>query len=116
MWKGRAVVASAVGGIPDQIEDGVNGLLVRDPTSLDEFAAVLCQPLADDDLARRLGECARETVRQKFLGIRHLEQYADLIGPLMRATSGVAAHDHADESVRDSSRGANGASGAQVVR
>ena len=35
MWKGKAVVASKVGGIQDQIVDGVDGLLVEDPRDLD---------------------------------------------------------------------------------
>src|SRR5204863_6446994 len=37
MWKGRAVIASGTGGINDQIEDGVSGVLVADPTDLEEF-------------------------------------------------------------------------------
>ena len=38
MWKGRPVVASAVGGIQDQVIDGITGLLV-DPRDLDASAA-----------------------------------------------------------------------------
>ena len=47
MWKGRPVVASAVGGIQDQIEDGVQGLLLRDPTDLDAFAVALARCSTD---------------------------------------------------------------------
>src|SRR5690606_39237714 len=35
MWKGRAVLASAVGGIPDQVTAGT-GVLLQDPNDLDE--------------------------------------------------------------------------------
>ena len=34
MWKSRPVVASAIGGIRDQIEHGVSGLLLDDPFDL----------------------------------------------------------------------------------
>jgi trehalose synthase len=81
MWKGRAVVASRVGGICDQIEDGVSGLLV-DPTDLDAFARALRCVLEDPALASRLGAAARERVRERFLGIRHLMEYADLLARL----------------------------------
>ena len=37
MWKARPVVASAVGVIQDQIENGRDGLLIPDPRDLDAF-------------------------------------------------------------------------------
>jgi trehalose synthase len=79
MWKSRPVVASAVGGIQDQIEDGVNGVLLKDPRDLDAFASVMRELLLDPERARRLGEAAHVQVRRNFLGVEHLLQYAHLI-------------------------------------
>jgi trehalose synthase len=79
MWKARPIVASAVGGIRDQIVDGEHGLLVEDPRDLDGFAAALRRLLEDRPLAERLGCNARERVRQEYLGLRHLTQYAQLL-------------------------------------
>jgi trehalose synthase len=75
MWKGTPVVGGNVGGIPDQIEDGVNGFLV---SSVEQAADRITRLLTDEPLRRRLGEAARETVREKFLMTRYLEQYLDL--------------------------------------
>jgi trehalose synthase len=85
MWKGRPVVASAVGGIQDQIVDGESGLLLADPTDLDAFADLLVRVLADDALAARLGTSARERVRDRFLGDRHLIQYVELFRDLLES-------------------------------
>jgi trehalose synthase len=79
MWKGRPVVASAVGGIQDQIEDGVSGVLLEDPEDSSAFARDLAGVLDDPQRARRLGEAGRERVREHFLGVRHLLKYARLI-------------------------------------
>jgi len=79
MWKGRPVVASAVGGIQDQIEDGVSGILLDDPEDTSAFARALAGLLDDPQQARRLGEAGRERVREHFLGVRHLLKYARLI-------------------------------------
>jgi glycosyltransferase involved in cell wall biosynthesis len=56
--RGRAVIGTRAGGIPDIVEDGVNGLLVPygDDVALADAAGRL---LTDLDLARRLGEGAR---------------------------------------------------------
>jgi glycosyltransferase involved in cell wall biosynthesis len=58
MAAGLPIVASAVGGIPELIDDGRSGLLVPagDPAALAER---LCRLLADAPLAVRLGEAAR---------------------------------------------------------
>jgi trehalose synthase len=83
MWKERAMVASAVGGIQDQIEHGVSGYLLRDPTDLDGYAAALRLLLGRPNLARRLGQNARRRVGLNYLGLRTLHQYADLIQRLL---------------------------------
>ena len=82
MWKGRAVVASAVGGIQDQIEDGVSGRLLADPEDRGAFADALRELLEDPAATERMGDAARERARQHFLGLRQLEDYAALVAQL----------------------------------
>jgi trehalose synthase len=82
MWKARPVVASAAGGIVDQIDDGREGILLADPSDLGALAGALRRMLRDPAAAGRLGEAARERVRRDFLGIRHLADYARLIEDL----------------------------------
>ena len=79
MWKGRPIVASAVGGIQDQIQNGVHGILIPDPTDLSACGAAIQSLLVDSHLAERLGARAQERVRVEFLSVRHLKQYADLL-------------------------------------
>jgi trehalose synthase len=85
MWKGRPVIASAIGGIRDQIEDGETGLLIDDPNDLGAFVAALRRVLADPALATRLGHAGRERVRDKFLGDTHLIRYIELFALLLGA-------------------------------
>ena len=85
MWKARPVVASAVGGIPDQIDDGVSGLLLGNPKDGDEFASALERLLKDEGLRTKLGNNAREKVREQFLATRHLLQYSELLERLAGA-------------------------------
>jgi trehalose synthase len=82
MWKGRPVVASRIGGIQDQIEDGVTGSLIEDPRDLDEYGADVVRLLEDSAMAQRIGHAAQERVRDEFLGPRHLMQYIHLLREL----------------------------------
>jgi trehalose synthase len=82
MWKGRPVVASRIGGIQEQIVDGVSGRLLDDPEDLAAFGAAVAQLVEDPATAERMGAAARDRVRDEFLAVRHLEQYLDLLAPL----------------------------------
>jgi glycosyltransferase involved in cell wall biosynthesis len=65
MAAGKAVVASRVGGIPEAVRDGENGLLVP-PQDAAALAAALARVLEDADLRARLGARARDTVAQHY--------------------------------------------------
>lgn len=85
MWKAKPIVASAVGGITDQIVSGEHGLLVGDPRDEAEFGLAVRRLLEDPSYAERLGANARVRATREFLGDRHLSQYAELFDKLDRA-------------------------------
>jgi trehalose synthase len=88
MWKGRAVLASRVGGIQDQITHEKDGLLLDDPSDLGAFAALFLRVLSDVGSVYRLGRAAHARVLGEFLGDRHLEQYVDLFAGLVAGRQG----------------------------
>jgi glycosyltransferase involved in cell wall biosynthesis len=77
MAAGRPVVASAVGGIPEMIKDGVTGLLVPpgDPAAL---AAAVIRMLQDAELAQRVGHAGHALVRERFDVREMLDRLATL--------------------------------------
>ncbi|WP_299925780.1 glycosyltransferase [uncultured Nocardioides sp.] len=83
MWKSRPVVASAIGGIQDQVEHGVSGLLLDDPRDTSELAAALSSLLADPARCEVMGRAAHLRVRDRYLADRHLIQYVELFGELL---------------------------------
>jgi glycosyltransferase involved in cell wall biosynthesis len=60
--RGRGVVGSRVGGIPDLVEDGLSGVLLP-PEDVDALAGALVRVLSDGALAKRLGGTAHEAVQ-----------------------------------------------------
>jgi trehalose synthase len=85
MWKARPMVASRVGGIQDQIEDGVSGVLIDDPTDLKSVARAVDGFIEDPTRAAEVGKAARQRVIEDFLGTRSLVQYMQLIEKLLSA-------------------------------
>lgn len=77
--RGRPVVASRVGGIPDLVEDGANGLLV-DPGDDAALADALVRVLSDRELAGRLAFGARESAA---VWLTSPEQYAERVRALI---------------------------------
>jgi len=65
MAAGLPVISTPLAGVPEMVEDGVNGELVpeRDPAAL---ADAIERLLADLERARRLGDNGREIAREKF--------------------------------------------------
>lgn len=62
MSQGKPIVASRRGGIPSQITDGMEGLLIE-PKDPDALADSIIRLLSDQKLAKRLGENARKKAR-----------------------------------------------------
>jgi len=85
---GTPVVASAVGGILEVVEDGKTGLLVP-PARPDELAAALRRLLEDPALARSMGEAGRKRVEEKFswasVAARTQQVYGDAIDEFKRS-------------------------------
>jgi len=62
---GLPVVATAVGGALELVEDGVNGFLVP-PDNIDSMVEKLEKLLRDPDARRRMGQAGREKMRREF--------------------------------------------------
>ncbi len=77
MASGLPVITSKIAGAADIIIDGVNGLLLRDPSDVNDLAAKIELLLSNAELRKTMGERARETaeklswdqVTQKTLGV-----------------------------------------------
>ena len=77
MAHGAPVVATAVGGIPEAVRDGVEGVLVA-PGDTGALAAAVLGLLADPVARMRLGAAGRERVRTEFSSTRMIATLEDL--------------------------------------
>jgi glycosyltransferase involved in cell wall biosynthesis len=85
--RGRGVVASRVGGIPDLVEDGRNGLLVE-PGDAHALAEALVRVLSDRGLAERLGPAAATSAAAWTISP---EEFASRLRLLVERVTGLGA-------------------------
>jgi glycosyltransferase involved in cell wall biosynthesis len=82
MAAGRPVVATRVGGVPDLVEDGVNGCLV-DPDRPAAVAEAVLALLDDPDRRHALGQAGRKRVHPAFSAERLLRDVDALYAALL---------------------------------
>jgi glycosyltransferase involved in cell wall biosynthesis len=99
MAAGLPVVATRVGGIPDIVRDGENGLLVA-PESPEELAASAARLLAADGLRRGMAERSRQIAESEF----RVELYAERHLRLYRSLLAGRRPESADEPLRGGDR------------
>lgn len=94
MERGLPVVASNVGGVPEVVTSGRDGLLIS-PDDVDAVATSIVSMLRDDACLERIGSAARRRVEEGFsldVSSRRLcQQYADLRGQLATESSRSAS-------------------------
>jgi glycosyltransferase involved in cell wall biosynthesis len=83
LYLGTPIVATHVGGIPEIVEEGVDGVLVP-PADSKALAGAIVSLLGDSDRRRRLANAGRERVRERF-GFEKMmrayeQQYEHLFG------------------------------------
>ena len=78
---GRPVVASAVGGLLDAVEDGVTGLRVP-PGDVGALRSALERLLGDAELRARLGAAAREKAREELSFEAETDRLIEMYGEL----------------------------------
>jgi glycosyltransferase involved in cell wall biosynthesis len=81
----RAIVASNVGGMPDVLRHGENGVLVP-PGDVNALTDALLELLTDPSRRARLGRAARATVESEFPPAREIERNLEIYQHVMRET------------------------------
>jgi glycosyltransferase involved in cell wall biosynthesis len=79
---GKPVIGSRIGGIPEQIEDGVNGLLFE-PGNVKDLAEKIDYLSSHPDLIVKMGKNARKIAEEKYSMDIHYRQTMDLYSTLL---------------------------------
>jgi len=78
MASGKALIGSNVGGIPELIEDGVNGLLFESENH-EMLADRMRTLLRDERLMRQMGEASYRKAQENYTPKRYMDLYHELI-------------------------------------
>ena len=83
MCSGLPVVASKVGGVPEVVDDGINGFLVE-PKDTEALADAILRVISmDEDTRREMGRKGREKVIAKFSPEMYIEKLTSLYESLL---------------------------------
>ena len=85
MEQGLAVIVSAVGGLPDIVRDGENGLLIE-PARADQLRAAILELAAAPERRRQMGIRGREIAKEftaEAMCRKYVELYESLLGPIV---------------------------------
>jgi glycosyltransferase involved in cell wall biosynthesis len=85
---GRPIVATEAGGIPEIVEDGVNGLLVP-PRDARALARAIVDALKDEPLRRRMGTAGLARVHERFTVERMVDETVSIYGRVARTGHAV---------------------------
>jgi glycosyltransferase involved in cell wall biosynthesis len=77
MAAGRPIVATTAGGIPEIVEDGLNGLLVP-PRDHHALADAIVRALKNPAMRQQMGDAGLARVKERFTVERMVEQTADV--------------------------------------
>jgi glycosyltransferase involved in cell wall biosynthesis len=89
---GCPVVATRVGGVPDVVEDGIDGFLV-DPAAVQELAARLAELARNRELCARMGAAGRERVATRYAVDRLVDDVDRLYRELLERKGILSAAD-----------------------
>lgn len=101
MWKGKPIIASAVGGIQDQICNREHGLLLDDPHDIETFALLLAELLDNPKECQALGLRAAARVREDFLVSRHYRDYLEVIEFMDTLKAAMADGEQDEDTAKD---------------
>lgn len=82
MAAGLPILASRVGGVPEMIQDGINGKLIE-PANPEILAAVCLEMLKDSQSLRQMGVAGKKIAEEKFNIKTQVEQLQDLYSQLI---------------------------------
>ncbi len=89
MLAGLPVIATAVGGVPEVVQDGETGILVQ-PCSPDELAGAILRMWGDADLRQRCAAAGRAFVVQRYADVeREVAETEAVYWQLLRPPASV---------------------------
>lgn len=83
MSHGIAVVCSRIGGLPEIVEEGVNGLLYE-PRNAGELAARIQTLWQNPDLCKKFGDAGRKKMENQYNAEKLMDKLMEIYGKVMR--------------------------------